>query len=253
MKKKDDKIVPITRLTYDKNDLIIKEGDYGISIYYILSGKVEVFAQANDSVTTLAILEAGEIFGEMVFLYGSKTPRSASVRAIETTVLEVHHHSRFIEEYKKMSPMLKYITDQALMDLVKLNKKIAHIDKKLREIYAKDPWSASRRHFRKDIDIDCLYKPVHSGKDVAMWGRIVDISRGGLKLYINKVNKNMFPHKKGAVFSIVTSISKGRQFSADAKIVELEELQDTEKLACRMSFINLTEEALKKLGFFLMK
>ena len=189
----------------------------------------------------------------MVFLYGSRIPRSASVRAIEPTVLEVHHQSRFLEEYKKMSPMLKYITDQALKDLMKLNKKMTHIDSKLREIFGKDPWSASRRFFRKDIDIDCLYKPVHAGNDVAMWGRIVDISRGGLKMYIDMANTKMFPHKKGTVFSVVTSISKGRQFAADAKIVELEELHQTDRLACRMSFIKLTEDSLKKLGFFLMK
>jgi len=102
---KDDTIIPISRLNYDKNDLIIKEGDYGVSIYYILSGKVEVYTQTNDSVTTLAILEAGEIFGEMIFLYGSKIPRTASVRTIEPTVVEVHHQSRFLIEYKKMSPM----------------------------------------------------------------------------------------------------------------------------------------------------
>jgi CRP-like cAMP-binding protein len=253
MKKIDDKIVPIARLNYDKNDLIIREGDYGISIYYILSGKVEVYTQVDDSVTALAILETGEIFGEMVFLYGSKNPRSASVRALEPTVVEVHHHSRFLEEYKKISPMLKYITDQALKDLVKINKKITNMNNKLREIYAKDPWSASRRYFRKNIDIECLYKPVYSGNEVSMWGRIVDISKGGLKMHINKVNTNMFPHKKGAVFSIATPLSKGRQFAADVKIVDLDELHNTEKLACRMSFIKLTEESLKKLGFFLME
>jgi len=160
---KEEVVVPTSRLLYDTNDLIIKEGDYGVSIYYIISGRVEVYSQANDSITTLAILEKGEIFGEMVFLYGSKNPRWASVRAIEPTVLEVHHQSKFLAEYKKMSPMLKFITDQALMDLVKLNKKIANIDKKLRELFTQDPWAASRRHFRKDIDIDCLYKPLRSG------------------------------------------------------------------------------------------
>lgn len=253
MKKKDDGHVPIARLNYDTDDLIIKEGDYGVSIYYILSGKVEVYTQSNDSISTLTILEKGEIFGEMAFLYGNKLPRTASVRAIEPTVLEVHHQSRFLEDYKQISPMLKYITDQALMDLMKLNKKIVSIDNKLREIFAKDPWSASRRHFRKDIDVDCIYKPVHSGKEDAIWGRIVDISKGGLRMYVDKANTKMFSHKKGAVFSITTSISKGRQFVADAKIIELFELPDTEKMACRMSFIKLTEDSLKKLGFFLMK
>jgi CRP-like cAMP-binding protein len=253
MKKKDDGLVPIVRLNYDTDDLIIKEGNYGVSIYYILSGKVEVYTQTNNSITTLTILEKGEIFGEMAFLYGSKLPRTASVRAIEPTVLEAHHQSRFLEDYKKISPMLKYITDQVLMDLMKLNKKITHIDNKLRKIFAKDPWSASRRYFRKDIDVDCVYKPVHSDDGIAFWGRIVDISKGGLKMYIDKANTKRFSHKKGDVFSIATSISKGRQFVADAKIIGIDEMLNTEKLICRMSFIKISEDSLKKLGFFLMK
>lgn len=32
------KLPPITRLKYHKGDLVIKEGDYGTSIYKIISG-----------------------------------------------------------------------------------------------------------------------------------------------------------------------------------------------------------------------
>lgn len=253
MQPEDARDTPSIRLNYEADDLIIKEGDYGVSIYYILSGQVEVYTQANDTVTTLMILGKGDIFGEMAFLYGSKNQRSASVRAIEPTVLEVYHNSKFLEDYKRITPMLKYITDQALSDLLKLNKKIAYIDGKFKEIFAKDPWSASRRHFRKEIDVDCVYKPAYAGKETALWGRIVDISKGGLRMYIGKANTKMVPHKKGTVFSIATSISKGRQFAADAKVIEVEALPDPQKLSCRMSFINLSEDALRKLGFFLMK
>lgn len=252
MEEKVNKDIPIARLNYDKNDLIIREGDYGVSIYYILNGKVEVYTQTEESVTTLAILESGDIFGEMVFLYGSKHPRSASVRAIEPTELEVYHSARFLEEYRNISPILKYITDQALKDLLKINKKVANIDSKLRDISAKDPWSVSRRYFRKDTDLDCFYKPIHSGDEAAMGGKIVDISKGGLKMHIKGVNTNMFPHRKGTAFSIAIPTSNDEQFTVDARIVDLDELRDSELLALRMAFLKLSKESLKKLGFLLM-
>jgi len=34
-------------LTFEKGELIIKQGDYGISIYKILSGKVKIFRTYN--------------------------------------------------------------------------------------------------------------------------------------------------------------------------------------------------------------
>jgi CRP-like cAMP-binding protein len=253
MNKKNKQDIPTIRLSYNKNDLIIRQGDYGVSIYYIISGRVEVYTETDQSVTTLAILEPGEVFGEMVFLYGSKKPRSASVRAIEPTVLEIHHSASFLEEYKKISPMLKYVTDQALKDLLKINRKISDIDVKMRENFAQDPWSASRRHFRKDTNIDCLYKPLHSGNEAVIWGRLVDISRGGLKMSIKKMNTNIFPHKKGAVFSIAIPVSKGGQFTVDAKIIDLVEQHESDRLSCRMAFTKLNEESLKKLGFFMME
>ena len=37
------KIPPVVHLSYSKGELIIKEGDYGISIYKIFKGHVRIF------------------------------------------------------------------------------------------------------------------------------------------------------------------------------------------------------------------
>jgi CRP-like cAMP-binding protein len=59
---------PIVRLKYKRGELIIKEGDYGISIYKIIKGKVRIFNESGGSEVPLATLGRGEIIGEMTFL-----------------------------------------------------------------------------------------------------------------------------------------------------------------------------------------
>lgn len=86
--------MPISKkkvLRYEKGELIIKQGDYGISIYKILSGKVGIFRTYEGAEVPLATLESGGIIGEMAFLNKDKDVRSASARALEDTELEVWH------------------------------------------------------------------------------------------------------------------------------------------------------------------
>ena len=110
-KKKD---FPIIRLHYKKGELIMKEGDYGISIYKVIKGHVRVFKDHGDMEITLATLGPGEVFGEMAFLNKMVETRSASVRAVDSVELEVWHPSRLTKEYEQMSPILKYIVNQTL-------------------------------------------------------------------------------------------------------------------------------------------
>ncbi|MCA9552745.1 MAG: cyclic nucleotide-binding domain-containing protein [Myxococcales bacterium] len=65
--------------TYQAGDLVIREGDQSDAFYAIKSGQVRVYAGADEAPTELAVLGAGEIFGEMAALEGSR--RTASVRA----------------------------------------------------------------------------------------------------------------------------------------------------------------------------
>jgi len=79
---KKKKIPPIITLSYKKGDLIFKQGDYGISMYKIIEGKVLVFKESGDREVILASLGQGEIIGEMTFLSGPNVPRNASAKAV---------------------------------------------------------------------------------------------------------------------------------------------------------------------------
>ena len=71
---------------YQKGEVIIREGEVSDHMYVILSGRVRVFANSeNDRTVVLNIQETGEYFGEIALI--DESPRSASVEALEHTVL----------------------------------------------------------------------------------------------------------------------------------------------------------------------
>jgi CRP-like cAMP-binding protein len=127
------KIPPIVHLSYAKGELIIKEGDYGISIYKISKGTVRIFKKIGEHKITLAILGMGEVFGEMTFFNFLLEPRSASVEAIDDIELEVWHPAMLADEYKKISPMLRYVLKQTLSRLLKLNKVVSDLAAKRKQ------------------------------------------------------------------------------------------------------------------------
>jgi CRP-like cAMP-binding protein len=72
----------VQRELYEPGQPIIREGDVGRSMYLIQSGSVEVVrATANGGEERLAVLSAGEHFGEVAVLQDVR--RTATVRALE--------------------------------------------------------------------------------------------------------------------------------------------------------------------------
>lgn len=64
---------------YRDNEVIIRQGDAGDCMYVLQDGEVEVVQKADGGEQRLAILRAGEFFGEMAIFEGEV--RSATVRA----------------------------------------------------------------------------------------------------------------------------------------------------------------------------
>jgi CRP-like cAMP-binding protein len=69
------------RVNVDIGDVIAREGEAGDCMYAVLSGAVEVSCNGE----LLAMLEEGEVFGEMALL--EEGPRSATVTAVTATEL----------------------------------------------------------------------------------------------------------------------------------------------------------------------
>lgn len=248
-------------LKYEKGEQIIKQGDYGISIYKILKGKVEIFRVSRGVKVPLATLETGSIIGEMIFLSRKAEVRSASVRALEETELQVLHPHELKLKYEQISPVLKEILKQALSRLVRMNRfidQLAVYKKKSKKNIGEsaDYWEFKRRFYRKPLDLECKYAPPDRRKDFFSFlkGRIKDISMGGCCLEVSASNESVIPHNIGQSFHIDTVLPNGQDLNLTAEIVSLKN-EPGDKIRLGMKFGNLPEfyGARKALGFFLLQ
>jgi CRP-like cAMP-binding protein len=79
----------VNQWRFAPNHLIIRENDPGVTAYYIESGKVQVVKEVEGQPVHIAYLGPGSTFGEMSVI--DDEPRSASVIAVEETVVSEFH------------------------------------------------------------------------------------------------------------------------------------------------------------------
>jgi CRP-like cAMP-binding protein len=258
MGKSKELILPSVVLKYKPGELIVKEGDYGISIYQIIEGKVEIFITSEGGEMSISTLGPGEIIGEMIFLTGHKTRRSASVRTLEKTVLESWHPSRIKEEFDAMPFIVKYITNQTVNLLIRSDRMISDVskrkDKKTEKAQPKvTPDRAyQNRMLRKETQMDCRYRPIDSSDKVRMWGRAKNISKGGLGLDIRKMNALDYSHAVGDEFIVVAYLPNGKEIEVCVKIANARVLGDKRTLSVGMQFLEIGKNSETNLNFFLL-
>jgi len=247
---------PVVALNYREGDLIIKEGDYGISIYKIKRGKVLIFKESGDKEVALSTLEPGAIFGEIAFLSKAGETRSASARALEDSELEVWHPSMLAEEYQDMSPMLRYVINHVLTRLLRMSRLLVQLsdnERNRRKAMGKsDPYASRRNYYRKNINLECHYWPVRLSPKVGLTGRIRDVSLTGVGLEIAAGNTAYFSHMEGERFVINTVLPNGKRLELEAKIVTSTISETHKSLFLGMSITELSADAKKSLGFLLM-
>lgn len=258
MTKAEGKIPPVVKLNYSKGDLIIKEGDYGTSIYEVISGKVGIFVESGGTETRVAILGPGMIIGEMTFIAGSTSTRSASARALEDCCLEAWHPAMLLNAYKKMPDVLRLIAGQALKLIVRMNKIVVglslkegqHKDSQTQEL--SDQWEEKRKFYRKRVSLECIFRPANSPKDLKIRGRIKDISKGGLQMTVKTsglLNYTLIP---GDELFISTYLLSDQKVNMTAKITWLKKGETDGFISLGMTFTHIEPEDRKRLGFFLM-
>lgn len=244
---------PNVELSFRKGDLIAKEGDYGVSIYRIITGQVAITIQSGEKEIRLATLGPGEIIGEVTFLSRNIEPRSASARALEDTKLEVWHPSRLTREYEQMEPIIKYISDQVLARLIRMNKFIGQLGTRgLTKAVQPETASSQRSYYRKKLQASCEYRPLDIRKAAWLKGTLTDLSLNGLGMTVSVRNNLQFPHENGKVFRIRTTLPNRKEVQVDAKIVTVRKSDVPGRLNLGMAVGKMTEDARKTLGFFLM-
>lgn len=72
-------------IRYAAKEFIFREGDVGDAMFIVQEGEVEIIKKVHDREVRLALLEAGDFFGEMALL--EELPRTAAARAVTDCVL----------------------------------------------------------------------------------------------------------------------------------------------------------------------
>jgi CRP-like cAMP-binding protein len=250
-----EKIPPVKLLHYKKGDLIVKQGDYGISIYKVIKGRVQIFNESGDKEIDLDILGPGSIIGEMSFLDKALEARFFSVRALEDSDLEAWHPASLANEYEQMPYMIRFIAKQTLKRLIRMNTLTAQIADQVEESKRAEhaePVPARRHFYRKGVILDCFYRPVDAPSRDRLDGLIKDISLSGMGLDVRTKNALKFSHQLGNKYHIETVLPSGKPIEFTAKIVSVKKDRTPGKLFLGMIFDELADGARKSLGFFLM-
>ncbi len=65
---------------FKEGELLVEQGTFGRSMFLILSGQVEVLRKSKGKAKQVAVLNAGEFFGEIGYI--KETLRTADVKAL---------------------------------------------------------------------------------------------------------------------------------------------------------------------------
>jgi len=84
----------LERRTFNKGQVILRQGDQGDSLFVVVSGRVRIYTLSPEGhELSVAFCDRGDFFGEMALLSGE--PRSASAEAMEPTEVLVLHRQAF--------------------------------------------------------------------------------------------------------------------------------------------------------------
>jgi len=95
------------QITITKDTVLFRQGDAGDCAYVIESGKVLIYIEKGSVEVPIAHIKKGEIFGEMSLIDNS--PRSASVRATEDTVLNKITRDQLVDRYQSSDQLVQLL------------------------------------------------------------------------------------------------------------------------------------------------
>lgn len=109
---------------YLPKDLIFREGEEGKAAYIIHQGQAEILKRAEHGEVQLAVLERGDVFGEMA-LFEPRNMRSASARALTELQVEIITDVQFSEILAAIPPSVQTMVQALSRRLRETNQRLA--------------------------------------------------------------------------------------------------------------------------------
>lgn len=115
--------------TFPPGTVLFRDGERGKEMYVIQTGKVKISKEVRGEEQTLAVLGAGEFFGEMAIL--NNKPRSASATVVEESKM-------LVIDPKTFEAMIKGNTEIAVRMIKKLAQRLEETDQQIESLMLKD-------------------------------------------------------------------------------------------------------------------
>ena len=109
---------------FKPRDIIFMEGDQSDNAYVILQGQVEILKHGAHGEVQLALLGEGATFGEMG-LFEPKSPRSATARSTQDTIVDVISGQEFSQMLQSCPPRLTPIIETMVERLRATNARVS--------------------------------------------------------------------------------------------------------------------------------
>ncbi|MBW2200109.1 MAG: cyclic nucleotide-binding domain-containing protein [Deltaproteobacteria bacterium] len=113
-----------TEETYQDGQIIFEEGNSGDWVYIIQSGAVELYRKVGEKKVVVAVLQPGDIFGEIAFI--AKIPRTASACAVGLTSVGIIDRTFLDQEYNGLSGSFHVILKSIALRFEKTIEKALH-------------------------------------------------------------------------------------------------------------------------------
>jgi CRP-like cAMP-binding protein len=111
--------------TIAPGEVIVREGDAGGFAFTIISGRVSVSRMVDGSETVIDTLGKGEIVGELSIL--ANQPRTATVSALEPTVIRIMSRQDVEQELEKLSPWVGNIITALTHRFTRLSQRLSSL------------------------------------------------------------------------------------------------------------------------------
>ena len=186
---------------YEDGELILMEGgESDRDIYVLLEGQAKVTKETDKGQVTLALLEEGDIFGEVSFLAQRVGARSATIAARGKVKIGILDHVKLSGEYKALSPLFQ----QMLKELAERFSKTTALAARLAARRMDKP-SLERREAKRnplqDLRIQVTYLLEGGVGTETYQGILLDLASTGMGLALLTNSFSESTHRLGAQFS----------------------------------------------------
>ena len=191
---------------YEDGELILMEGgESDRNIYVLLEGQAKVTKETDKGQVTLALLEEGDIFGEVSFLAQRLGSRSATIAARGKVKIGVLDNQKLSGEYKALSPIFQ----KMLKELAERFSKTTALAARLAARRMDKP-SLERREAKRnplhDLRIQVTYSLEGGVRRETHQGVILDLANTGMGLALLTNSFSESTHRLGAQFNFQFSL-----------------------------------------------